>query len=338
MNVTEDVLGPEYEAIELPMGRDDEGEVVATLVRRRAAEPAESPEPSRRAVLYVHGFVDYFFQKHLADFYVDLGFDFYALDLRKYGRSLRTYQTPNFVRSLSDYFPEIDEAVRIVRDVDGHGTLLLNGHSTGGLVSALWADRVKGTGLVDGLFLNSPFLDIAEPLVMRKMGAGLARTLRGHFPKAKLPAGVSDRYARSLHRDHEGEWEFDLALKPLLGFPVRAAWLAAIRRGQLRVHAGLGIDVPVLVMSSTRSVRPTRKVLDVTCADAVLDVEHMARWAPRLGRHVTLVRIDGGLHDLVLSAEPARGQVFAELTRWTNGYLPGPVISAVPDRGREASS
>jgi len=46
--------------------------VVATLVRRRATAP------TRRAVLYVHGFNDYFFQTHLADFYIDHGFDFYA--------------------------------------------------------------------------------------------------------------------------------------------------------------------------------------------------------------------------------------------------------------------
>jgi alpha-beta hydrolase superfamily lysophospholipase len=317
VDVTDDVLGAGYEAIELPMGRDAEGEVVATLVRRRC------PDPSRRAVLYLHGFIDYFFQKHLADFYVDLGFDFYALDLRKYGRSLRPYQTPNYIESLSDYFPEIGEAVRIVRDVDGHDTLLLNGHSTGGLIAALWADRVNGKGLVDGLFLNSPFFDLAEPLVMRKAGAGLARALRSRFPKAKLPAGVSESYPRSIHREHDGEWDFDLAWKPLLGFPVRAAWLAAVRRGQLRLHKGLDVDVPVLVMASTRSVRPTRKVLDVTGADAVLDVEHMARYAPRIGRHVTLVRIEGGLHDLVLSAEPARTRVFEELARWTAAYLPG---------------
>src|SRR5690349_13400308 len=107
------------------MGKDSEGEVVATLVRRRCTDP------SRRAVLYVHGFVDYFFQKHLADFYVARGFDFYALDLRKYGRSLLPHQTPNFVHSLSEYFAEIDEAVRIVREEDGHDVLLVNAHSTG---------------------------------------------------------------------------------------------------------------------------------------------------------------------------------------------------------------
>ncbi|RAY11844.1 alpha/beta hydrolase [Actinomadura craniellae] len=313
---TEDVLGPEYEAIELPLGEDAEGEVVATLVRRRGEAVND------RAVLYVHGFVDYFFQRHLADFYLAQGYDFYALDLRKYGRSLRPHQTPNFVDSLTDYFPEIDEAVRIVREEDGHDVLLVNGHSTGGLVAALWADR-SGDRL-DGLFLNSPFLDLNVPALTRRVGSGLAWTLRRPFPRATLPAAVSELYARSLHRDHDGEWEFDLAWKPLTGFPVRAAWLAAIRRGQRRVHAGLGIDVPTLVMASTRSVRPRPGVVDLSSADAVLDVEHMARWAPRLGSHVTLVRIEGGMHDLVLSPGPTRDRVFTELARWMRGYLPPP--------------
>jgi alpha-beta hydrolase superfamily lysophospholipase len=37
---------------------------------------------------------------------------------------------------------------------------------------------------------------------------------------------------------------------------------------------------------------------------------------------VTIVRIDGGLHDLTLSAPPVRAQVFAELDRWIGAYLP----------------
>ena len=67
-------------------------------------------------MLYVHGFVDYFFQTHLAEFFTARGYDFYALDLRKYGRSLLDHQTPNFCRDMSEYFPEIDAAVRIIRD------------------------------------------------------------------------------------------------------------------------------------------------------------------------------------------------------------------------------
>lgn len=309
----EDILGPEYEATELPLGHDTEGEVVATLVKR------SGPESTRRAVLYVHGFVDYFFQTHLADFYVERGFDFYALDLRKYGRSLREHQTPNMIHSLTEYYDELDEAVRIIRE--DHNVLLVNGHSTGGLIVSLWADRVKGQGLVQGLFLNSPFFDLNQPAIMRGLGSGLARSLRGARPLAKLPAALSSVYVRTIHKDYEGEWEFDLALKPLEGFPVRAGWLAAIRRGQRRLHAGLAIDVPVLVMCSTKTVKARMDGEGIASSDIVLDVEHIAKWSIALGKLLTLVRIEGGLHDLVLSAKPARDDVFTELDRWLRAYL-----------------
>ncbi|MBO2453419.1 alpha/beta hydrolase [Actinomadura barringtoniae] len=315
MNRSTDVLGSEYEAIELPMVRDDEGEVVATLVRRRCAER------TARAVLYLHGFVDYFFQDHLADFYVERGFDFYALDLRKHGRSLRPHQTPNYTDDLARYYAEIDMAVRIVREDDEHDVLLLNGHSTGGLTAALWADRVSGRGLVDGVFLNSPFLDVNAPPPVRWAVCEASRLLSKAVPKGRLPLGLSDAYARSLHRDHDGEWDFDRGWKPLDGFPMRVGWLAAVRNAQRAVHDGLAIDVPVLVMAAARSVKPGPQVTDITSADVVLNADDIVRWAPRLGSHVTIVRIEGGMHDLVLSAEDARKRAFAELDRWMRCHL-----------------
>ena len=60
----------------------------------------------------MHGFADYFFQTEYAEWWTERGYDFYALDLRKYGRSLRPHQTPNYVTDLRDYFPEIDAAWR----------------------------------------------------------------------------------------------------------------------------------------------------------------------------------------------------------------------------------
>src|SRR3981189_2840816 len=149
-----------YEQRRIILVPDDEGEVVATLVARRASAP------TTRAVLYLHGFVDYFFQTHPADFFVERGWAFYGIDLRKYGRSWLPHQTANFARSMAEYFPEIDEAVRIIREEDGHETLLVNGHSTGGLLAALWAHRVRGQGLLQGLFLNSPFLEFNEPWIV----------------------------------------------------------------------------------------------------------------------------------------------------------------------------
>ncbi|GAA3180448.1 hypothetical protein GCM10020255_074200 [Rhodococcus baikonurensis] len=56
----------------------------ATLVRY---QPQKEAVKTRRAVLYVHGFTDYFFQKHLAEHFAEQGYAFFALDLRKCGRS-----------------------------------------------------------------------------------------------------------------------------------------------------------------------------------------------------------------------------------------------------------
>ncbi|MEV0895750.1 alpha/beta hydrolase [Actinoplanes sp. NPDC049802] len=313
-----DVLGWPYERHTIELGSDDEGPVVATLVRRRAESP------TRRAVLHVHGFVDYFFQTHLADFFVERGWDFYALDLRKYGRSLLPHQTPNFARSMTDYFPELDEAARIIREQDGHDQLLVSAHSTGGLITSLWAHCRRQRGTIDGLFLNSPFFDFNLPWLVRRplMSAVLAVT--GRRPYRKLPMASLGLYGKSLHADHHGEWSYDLEWKPILGFPVRLGWLEAIRRGQRKLRSGLAIDVPVLVACSTRTFRGRQWHDDVRVTDSVLDVEHIARWAPGLGRQVTIARFDGGMHDLTLSGKQVRAEVFRELGRWVDAFLPAP--------------
>ena len=88
-----DLLGPPYTCETWQLRPDDEGEVFATLVHRPAGQP------TRKAVLHVHGFCDYFFQTGAADFWVRNGYDFYALDLRKYGRSCGRTRHPTTSRT-----------------------------------------------------------------------------------------------------------------------------------------------------------------------------------------------------------------------------------------------
>src|SRR3546814_8022284 len=102
------VLGAPYTAESIELPDDDEGRVVATLVHR----PSEGP--SRGAVLHVHGFADYFFQTEFAQWWVDRGYDFYALDLRKYGRSLLEHQTPHYIDDVGDYYPELEIGKSVV--------------------------------------------------------------------------------------------------------------------------------------------------------------------------------------------------------------------------------
>ena len=75
----QDVLGAGYECADLEFQADYEGKVIATLIRKKAQKS------THKAVLYIHGFIDYFFQTEMAEKFNEQGFDFYALDLRKYG-------------------------------------------------------------------------------------------------------------------------------------------------------------------------------------------------------------------------------------------------------------
>ena len=315
------MLGEPWLAETLPLrgdgGDGGAGELVATLVQR--------PPRHDAAVLHVHGFADYFFHTAYADWWDDRGHDTYGLDLRRYGRSLREHHTPNFVTDLDDYAEELEAAWERITRRDGHDRVVLSAHSTGGLVVALWADRRRRQGRplpeLRGMVLNSPWLDMPGPWWLRTVGTRVVHELGRLRPHRVIPREVTGAYARSLHRDHEGEWEFDLAWKPLESFAVHAGWLRAVRIGHARLHRGLEVGCPVLVLSSARSAAPAVVDDDVHGADVVLDVDQIRRWAPALGAHVTSVAVEGARHDVVLSREGPRATAYDVLDRWRRAWL-----------------
>ncbi|HEX7806344.1 MAG TPA: alpha/beta hydrolase [Cellulomonas sp.] len=308
-----DVLGEGWSARTLRLRPDAQGEPVATLVHREPTGPAP-----RRAVLYVHGFVDYFFQAHVGDAFAAHGYDFFALDLRDYGRSIRPGREPNFVTELAAYSEEIDAAVRLLRA--DHDQLVVLGHSMGGLVTSLWADARRGAGVVDALVLNSPWLELRGSWVERVPVTRLVDVVGRFVPRLKVGA-LGQHYGAALHSGTGGEWDYDLAWKPLLGFPVRAGWLRTVRRGHARVARGLAVDRPVLVLSSDASGPDDRWHDALVTTDSVLDVEHIAARAPLLGPDVTYVQVAGGAHDLALSPAPARDRYLDEVLGWLESRL-----------------
>lgn len=136
----------------LEMEDDYEGRVIATLIH------SPENEGGRSAVLYLHGFNDYFFQAHVAEKFNENGYDFYALDLRKYGRSLLPHQHPNYCRDIKEYYEEIDRSLEIIQEETDKEIILL-GHSTGGLIAASYLNDGTYRNQIDKLILNSPFLD-----------------------------------------------------------------------------------------------------------------------------------------------------------------------------------
>lgn len=282
-----DRLLPGFESLELEFPPDYDGPVVATLVRLPGGQAG------RGAALYVHGYTDYFFQRHMAERFAAEGFAFYALDLRKHGRSLRPGQHPNFCKSITEYYAELSRAIAEIG-----APVLLAGHSTGGLLCALYSNDGERRSEVSALWLNSPFFDWNLP-DWRRPQLHMAAAMGRLFPFARNPQAVPRGYTESLL----AEWEFDQRLKPPEGFPLYFGWVAAICDAQARVHRGLAIDCPVLAMHSDD-------------ADIVLDWRHMARYSRTLGPEVTVLAFPGALHDVVLSRREIREEVFSQLFAW----------------------
>ncbi|WP_313480100.1 alpha/beta hydrolase [Microbacterium sp.] len=319
-----DVLGEGFQQLTLPLGEDVEGEIVATVVRALPRPvPWWRPGGDRRPladvdVLYVHGWSDYFFQKRLARYWNDRGARFFALDLRKYGRSLRPGQTPGYVTDLDEYDADIAAALEARGDAAGRRLVLL-GHSTGGLILSLWASRHPGQ--VDAVVLNAPWLEF-------QLGAAraaitpvveLQARLRPMEAAPQVDLGFYTRAQREV-ADPDDPVEVNPLWRPEQAMTVHAAWLRAVLAGHAAVSRGLNIEAPICVLLSARSALPTRWSDELTSADSVLVVDDIARAALKLGRSVTVERIDGALHDVFLSRPDARADAYARLDRWVRGW------------------
>lgn len=321
-----DILGPGFESAVLDLPSPTA--VRAVLVRYRPDGAA--PLPGNHAVLYLHGWSDYFFNTELAGFWHSQGVAFYALDMHNHGRSLRDGDVPGFVADLREYEHELTLALKLVAadlahraDVPdspgGEPHLTLMGHSTGGLVAALWA--ADHPGRLHSLVLNSPWLEMHRSPLVRYAAASVIHPISRLRPAARIRLPARGFYWRSISNQADGEWELDPVLRPPVSFPVHAGWLSAVWRGQARVARGLGIPEPVLVLASGRSLNGPRWREDMKNADVVLDIQTMAARVVKLGSSVTLERIDGALHDVFLSREDVRREAYKRLARWTRAYI-----------------
>ncbi len=306
-----DVLGGDYVCRTVAMPDDYSGKVVTTVVKKQS-NPAGAT-----AVLYVHGYNDYFFQKELGDSVVAHGYAFYAVDLRKYGRSYLDGQHRFEVKNMKEYFADIDSTLAVIK-ADGYRDVVLMGHSTGGLTTAYYmtvhnADRPQ----IKALILNSPFLDMNLSKFQEKFLVPFVSVMP--FKKMKINQGNSRAYAESLLKKYHGEWEYNTDWKLEISPAVTVGWISAIHRGHRFLHRKANVKVPVLLMHSDKSVYGSDWTPDHNAGDGVLDVADISKYGKRLGANVTEVTIADGLHDLVLSRPDVRQSVYKTIFDWMSG-------------------
>ena len=304
-----DVLGPDYQQLVLEFPDDYEGKVVATLVRKK------NTQATTKAILYIHGFIDYFFQTEMADQFNQQGFDFYALDLRKYGRSRLGHQQLYNVRDLSEYDAEISKALEIIQ-AEGHDAVLLSGHSTGGLICTLFAAHHPQHSLIKGLWANSPFYDFNMSEFEKNKALPQLSKLGRLLPNLTIPSGLNKWYVPSLHCHYHGEWNFNLEWKQPSYKMVKLSFVRAIHEAQKEIHAGVTLTIPTLVMHSHQTTNPKKWGIEAQTSDVILNVNDIQKYAEKMIGDISIQTIENGLHDLVLSAPKVREQVYQNLFAW----------------------
>jgi alpha-beta hydrolase superfamily lysophospholipase len=310
-NYLPDVLGDGFNKLTLSLADDYEGDAVATLIRRN------SKTQTGKAILYIHGFNDYFFQEEMAKKFNNQGYNFYALDIRKYGRSHLSHQKLNNVRSLLEYNEEIDLALQIIKS-ENNNQVILKGHSTGGLIVTNYAGNHLNSDLFHGIICNSPFYEFNLNIIEIKIGIPMLSMLSKYFPNKLIFSGFSKLYGYSLHKNKHGEWNYSLTWKPHEIPKVNLGFISAIYNAQKKTQNNLVIDVPLLVMYSNKSIYENHWSEKFKEGDALLNVNHIRHYTSKIKGNVTSFEIENGMHDLILSKKPVREKVYKKMFEWIN--------------------
>jgi alpha-beta hydrolase superfamily lysophospholipase len=154
------------------------------------------------------------------------------------------------------------------------------------------------------------------PAIQRIILKPLSKLLGAVSPFLKLDGMLLPIYPSSIHKDNKGEWSFDKELKPIEGFPVYFKWSRAIMDAQDSLKDNSNIQIPILLMHSNDSYIPSKHEARVMTSDIVLNIDHMKKNGPSLGKNVAMVEIQNGMHDLFLSAKPVRELAMETMVKW----------------------
>lgn len=309
-----DILGNSYEMRYVSHPNDYSGKVRSTIIRHRG-----NSEKYDYGILYIHGFNDYFFQAEMGETFAGAGYNFYAVDLRKYGRSILPGQIKCEARDYHEYFADIDSAIATMKS-DGVKQIVLMGHSNGGLISALYTRENKDCDIA-ALILNSPFMDWNLNWGLRNLAVPIV-ALWGEYinPSLTIPQGDGQAYGKSLHKDYFGEWDFNTTWKTLHSPDVTAGWINAVTKAQKAVTSRRDILIPILLMRSDKSVYSDNDTLP-SDGDAVLSVDDISTKGRLIGPNVTEFIVIGGLHDLLLSKKGVRNAVYNHMINWCDSVV-----------------
>ena len=272
---------------------------------------------SKKAVLYIHGFNDYFFNKEFAQRFKDEGYSFFAIDLHNHGKNINKNTKRYYFEDVKEFFPEINLSIDIMKGKYKIENITLYGISQGALIAALYENDNQR---VNGLILDSPFFDFHLGWAIETLALPLVTTLGSFFPELKIESDEPNVFGQSIHKDYQGEWDINLELKAITkNAPIYLGWLNAVTQAQKRLQNGLDIKVPSLVLTSDISTSEQSNPKYHHNTDIVLDVNEMHKYAQKLSKKqslITKIKIPKAMHGVLISPLKVREKGYESIFKW----------------------
>jgi len=217
-----------------PRGPDGKRpDVPLALVRKRRADV----ETTKGSVLLIHGYGQNRYAWHLpsrsfCNYLAAEGYDVFNLDLRGHGRSRHLGARPP--KDLSDYVREdVPASVEEVRQLSGHDSVFLMGHSLGGLISYAAAPSL-GDHVAGVISLGSPYHFTRGSRFLSMVGAAVLTVDRAlKLEDTALPLQAAGEVMRVMRVFIES---------PLFPLPIRGYAPKSMDPRVLGQHMSLAMD------------------------------------------------------------------------------------------------
>jgi alpha-beta hydrolase superfamily lysophospholipase len=268
---------------------------------------------NKKALLWVHGFNDYYFHFKIGDALVnEFDTDIYAITLRRYGSTIKKDDNLLFYTDdLEEYIEDINICFNQILNND-YEKIIMYGHSTGGLTSTIYCDRGMYKNKIDALILNSPFFDLNDSGIMEWVLKNIIYYIGVINPKFQL-SGMDDTQWNATSEETFERFYFNPVYKLRGNSPIYAGWIKTVHYYQNQIHNGdININIPILVLYSDK----TLKYPEQDKGDNVLDVNEINKYSDLLGKNVTEYIVKDATHDVFCSESKPRNNAMSKMLKF----------------------
>tara|TARA_B110000483_G_scaffold80470_1_gene100104 strand:- start:3074 stop:4153 length:1080 start_codon:yes stop_codon:yes gene_type:complete len=253
---------------------------------------------NRRAVLWIHGFNDYYFHFHVGELLLSEGYNVYSITLPKYPQNGTDRRYLFYTSDIGGYFPYIDDYIDFINKRDIHD-IVLYGHSTGGLITTAYLSEGKNASKISKLILNAPFFDFNDSDLKEFILESIISTIGKFAPKFLVKEGKNKLHNPDYYKDILSRYYFEQNKKLTYPSHVFAGWIRAVSIYHKKIQKKqIKLRIPVLVLTSSTSMR---RCSGEQKGDCVLDVIEMKRISKNIGDDVRVKDYHGAIHDVLLS-------------------------------------